>query len=269
MKRAYVTMVCCGDTYLPGAQALARSLDETGSRLPRIVMVTPDVPDAVNRELAACGWDPYPVAPIVNPHRDCELLYPRFGLSFTKLRAFDLNEFDRLVFLDADTLVLRNIDSLFNRPCLAAAPDFFMPDRFNTGVMVLEPSRPLFMKMLTALAHAPSYDGGDQGFLNWFWSDWWEMPVAHRLRSGYNLHHFIFQFMLAHPSLRQHCLDQVHVVHYTLQKPWMGRFMMTGGSQTWWDKFYAAHPEQNVAWRRRLHQLQDWSFSSLVSLLGG
>lgn len=41
MKRAYVTMVSGGDTYLPGAQALGRSLDETGSHIPRIVMVTP------------------------------------------------------------------------------------------------------------------------------------------------------------------------------------------------------------------------------------
>lgn len=75
--------------------------------------------------------------------------------------------------------------------------------------------------------------------------------------------------MLAHPGLRQRCLDQVHIVHYTLQKPWMGSFMLTGGAMTWWDKFYAAHPEQHAAWRRRLHQLQDWSFSGLVSLLGG
>lgn len=269
MKRAYVTLVSGGDTYLPGAQTLGRSLDETGSTIPRIVMVTPDVPSAVTRELAACGWDPCPVAPLANPHPDSARLYPRFGLSFTKLRVFDLADLDRVVFLDADTLVLRNIDDLFNRPCLAAAPDFLIPDHFNSGVMVLEPYHPLFQRMLDALARAPSYDGGDQGFLNWFWSDWWAFPEAHRLRSGYNLHHFIFQFMLAHPGLRQQCLDQIHIIHYTLQKPWLGRFMVTGGAQTWWDMFYAAHPEQNAAWRRRLHRLQDWSFSSLVSLLGG
>ncbi len=269
MKRAYVTMVSRGDTYLPGAQALGRSLDETGSSLPRVVMVTPDVPDAVASQLAACGWDPCPVAPIANPHPDGELLFPRFGLSFSKLRAFDLTEFERVVFLDADTLVLRNVDHLFDRPSPTAAPDFFMPDHFNSGVMVLEPSRPLFIEMQGALARAPSYDGGDQGFLNWFWPDWWALPEAHRLRSGYNLHHFIFQFLLAHPHLRQQCLDRVHIVHYTLQKPWLGRFMLTGGAQIWWDKFYAAHPEQDSAWRRRLHQLQDWSFSSLVSLLSG
>lgn len=269
MKRAYVTLVSHGDTYLPGVEALGRSLHETGSAVPRVVMVTPDVSDAVTHQLAASGWQPRPVAPIQNPHVDGELLFPRFSLSFTKLRVFDLTEFDRVVFLDADTLVLRNVDHLFNRPCLAAAPDFFMPDRFNSGVMVVEPVRALFGRMLDALARAPSYDGGDQGFLNWFWPDWWALPEAHRLRSGYNLHHFIFQYLLAHPGLRQHCLDQVHIVHYTLQKPWMGRMMLTGGAQAWWDRFYAVHPERDAAWRRRLHQLQDWSFSSLVGLLGG
>ena len=34
---------------------------------------------------------------------------------------------------------------------------------------------------LVSLAAAPTYDGGDQGFLNSYWSDWWAMPVEHRL----------------------------------------------------------------------------------------
>jgi len=40
----------------------------------------------------------------------------RFARTYSKLRAFDLVEFDKIVFLDADTLVLRNIDELFARP---------------------------------------------------------------------------------------------------------------------------------------------------------
>jgi len=40
------------------------------------------------------------------------------------------------VFLDADTLVLDNVDELFERPELAAAPDVGWPDCFNSGVFV-------------------------------------------------------------------------------------------------------------------------------------
>lgn len=268
MGRAYVTMISGGDAYVPGIEALGRSLVESGSTELRVAMITSDVPPEALRRLVRAGWELREVAPIANPHPEGALLFRRFGASFTKLRVFDLTEFERVVFLDADTIVLRNIDDLFARTGFAAAPDFFMPDRFNSGVMALAPSHALFERMLAALAEAPTYDGGDQGFLNAFWPDWWAMPVEHRLASGYNMHHFVFQFMLAHPSLRAQCLADVRVVHYTLQKPWLQLDVM-GGAKEWWDKFYALHPEQDSAWRRRLHALQDWSFDRVVSLLAG
>lgn len=268
MKTAYVTMICGGDAYVPGIEALGRSLVESGTTRPRLVMTAPDVPASAKRRLAAAGWQIREVEPIPNPHPEGVLLFKRFGASFTKLRAFELIEFERVVFLDADTIVLRNIDDLFDRPAIAAAPDFFMPDRFNSGVMVIEPSLGLFARLQAKLAAAPSYDGGDQGFLNSFWPDWWSMSVAHRLPAGYNMHHFVFQFMLAHKGLREQCLADVRVVHYTLQKPWLQTNVM-GGAKEWWDKFYAVHPEQGSQLRRRLHELEDWTFERAVSLLGG
>ncbi len=268
MKRAYVTMICGGDSYVPGAEALGHSLVESGSKEPRVAMVTADVsPDGIAR-LTANGWQIHLVEPIANPRPDEELLFSRFGLSFTKLRVFDMTEFDRLVFLDADTIVMRNVDDLFERRGIAAAPDFLMPDRFNSGVMVVDPSHDLFLRLQEGLHVAPSYDGGDQGFLNWYYGDWWSMPAEHRLGSSYNMHHFIFQVMAGHPALREQCLREVKIVHYTLQKPWMG-VTLTGAAQLWWEKYYGAHPEQDRSWRRRMHQLQDWSFESMVTAIMG
>ena len=40
--------------------------------------------------------------------------------------------------------------------------------------------------MLSQLDHLPSYNKGDQGFLNSFFDGWYEMPAAHRLPSRYN-----------------------------------------------------------------------------------
>ena len=44
---------------------------------------------------------------------------------------------------------------------------------FNSGVIVLEPSASLFETMQAALPVLPSYDGGDQGFLNAFFDQWY------------------------------------------------------------------------------------------------
>jgi hypothetical protein len=95
--------------------------------------------------------------------------------------------------------------------------------------MVLDPSQDTFDRMVHALSSAPSYDGGDQGFLNLFFEGWYAMPVAHRLPVGYNMAHFIYQFMRSHAST--------------------------------WEK---AHE-----WRRRLHEMEDWSFDMLAHWLVG
>lgn len=265
---AFVTMISGGDAYVPGLEALGRSLAETGSAVRRIAMTTADVDGDARARLVAQGWEIRQVEPIANPHQQDALLYERFAATFTKLRVFDLDDLDKVVFLDADTVVLRNVDELFERPAIAAAPDFFMPDRFNSGVMVIEPSHELFGKLQAWLAASPTYDGGDQGVLNAYWPDWWSMSVEHRLEARYNMHHFVFQFMASHPSVRRQFLDEIKIVHYTLQKPWKG-FTMTGGSEVWWDKYYGAHPEKAGRMRRSLHALQDWSFDSVVNVLGG
>ncbi len=268
MKRAYVTALAGGDDYVPGVEALGNSLSATDTAAGRIVLVTPSVSRAARDRVAACGWEVRQVDPIENPVPAAQLLFARFANVFTKLRAWDLPDVDKAVFLDADTIVLRNIDDLFDRRRFAAAPDFFLPDRFNSGVMLLEPSKDVFRAMRDRLASEASYDGGDQGFLNRFYPDWYAMPVEHRLPAGYNLHHFVFQFLSAHPSLRTAVEREVRVVHYTLQKPWQTT-TLSGGSHLWWEHYFGAHPEQDAAWRRRIHQLEDWSFDSVVKALGG
>ena len=161
MKKAYVTMLCNGDGYVTGATVLGKSLEASRSNVPRVAMVTADISAAARSRLAAQGWEVRDVEPIANPAADALLVFPRFGAVFTKLRAWELTDFDRIVLLDADTLVLQNVDDLFERPGFAAAPDFFLPDRFNSGVMVIPPSKETFDRMVAALSSAPSYDGGD------------------------------------------------------------------------------------------------------------
>jgi glycogenin glucosyltransferase len=268
MRHAYVTALCGGDSYLPGVEVLGRSLAGTGTQVPRYVMVTPDVSAAARQTLSKQGFGLIDIEPIENPSSEVGQLFPRFALTFTKLRAFGLERFDKIVLLDADTVVLRNVDDLFGRPGFAAAPDFFLPDRFNSGVMVIEPSTALFDTLHEALLRVGSYDGGDQGFLNEMVPDWYARPVAYRLPAGYNMHHFVFQFLHAHESLTKRLEAEVRIVHFTLQKPWQG-VTLSGGSEMWWKFFFEAHPGAGKGWRRRVHRLEDWSFDSVVRALGG
>lgn len=269
MRTAYVTTLCNGGGYVPGVEALGKSLDMTGTRHPKVVLHTSDVPMEAMDRLADQGWQLHEVDRIANPSPTSGLLFERFGSVFTKLRAWQFTEFDKVVLMDADMLVIRNIDDLFERPSFAAAPDFFLPDRFNSGLMVLDPSEETFERMMDALSDYPSYDGGDQGFLNTFLGDWYAMPAANRLPAGYNLHHFIYQFLHGHPSLARALEWEAKVLHYTMQKPWTAKPILTGGSAVWWNTYFSVHPEVDSEIKRRMHEMEDWSFDQMVTALVG
>lgn len=263
MKAAYVTLLAHGDGYRPGVEALGHSLDQTGTRAPRVAMVTPDVSTQTRQALGSAGWRVREIDPIDNPRSD--ELFSRHRHVYSKLRLWELTEFEQVVFLDADTVVLRNIDELFERPDFAAAPDFLLPDQFNSGVLVATPSHDTFQRMVAALHSSPSYDGGDQGFLNEFYRDWYTGPSVRRLPSGFNTHHFIYQFISSHPVLSRQVGPTIRVVHYTMQKPWVDwPPTFTGGADTWWRHYYAAHPAEDRPWKRRMRALQDGVFDRVV-----
>jgi lipopolysaccharide biosynthesis glycosyltransferase len=44
---------------------------------------------------------------------------PELGITFTKLRIWSLTDYAKAVFLDADTIVLQNVDELFERHVVA------------------------------------------------------------------------------------------------------------------------------------------------------
>jgi len=53
-----------------------------------------------------------------------------------------------------------------------------------------------------------------------------------------------------------------------VQKPWLDTDI-TGGSALWWAVYDRIHPDQASPWRRRIHQLADWSFRRGVAMLAG
>lgn len=91
------------------------------------------------------------------------LARPELVNTLTKLHAFDIDNVDQLVFMDADTLVVSDLsDELFgylDDADFAAAPDIGWPDCFNSGVFALKPSHTLFLSLLEFANTTPSFDG--------------------------------------------------------------------------------------------------------------
>ena len=177
---AVVTLISSNEGYPAGALAIAASLEVLGSQLRRVALVTPSVNGGIRDLLRSGSWEVRPVEDIhCNQVLGAGVTSERYDLgeeyqkkkakwlsTCTKFHAWALVEFRKLIFLDADTLVLRPIDDLLDHPsAFAAAPDTFPADQFNSGVMVIEPSRLLFDALLAWNRVNGTAEGGDQCLL--------------------------------------------------------------------------------------------------------
>ena len=169
---AYVTLVTNAD-YALGARALLRSIALAGSAADRVVLHTAGVPEAALSPLRALGarlvaTGLLPTSAAFNARHARGALHaaapfdkggkPPFHTpldNFVKLRLWQLEEYRRVVFIDADALVLRSCDRLFAYPEFCAAPNVYAGlahfHRLNSGVFVARPDPRTFAAMLVAL----------------------------------------------------------------------------------------------------------------------
>ncbi|XP_065719743.2 glycogenin-2 isoform X1 [Drosophila suzukii] len=222
-KFAWVTLTT-NDTYSLGALVLAHSLRRAKTAHQLAVLVTPTVSPAMRDRLK----EVYNVVQEVNvlDSQDAAnlalLSRPELGVTFTKLHCWRLVQFEKCVFLDADTLVLQNCDELFEREELSAAPDVSWPDCFNSGVFVFRPSVDTFSQITEFAVKNGSFDGGDQGLLNQFFGDWATADIKKHLPFVYNVTAYASYCYL--PAFKQF-RDKIKILHFAGKlKPWLIQF---------------------------------------------
>ena len=229
MRSAYVTLVT-SDDYALGALALARSLKAIGNDQPLVVMATRDVAGLAALESEGCKVmqvAALPVSAAFRERHERDRLHakspftkgekPSFHTpldNFSKLRLWQLVDYDRVVFLDADTLVIKPIGKLFDYPEFCGAPNLYesLTDmhRLNSGVFTARPSLATFDAMLERLDAPDAYwPRTDQTFLGEYFPDWHGLPY------GYNALQYLY-FNL--PELWR--WPSIRVVHYQYEKPW-------------------------------------------------
>jgi len=177
----YATLLMNGNTYLPAVKVLASSLKASHSRSKLLVMLL-TLPTPELEALAECLDFYMVIVPVIpNP----ALTKASWAGTYTKISAFRLKA-KRIVYLDLDTVVLRNPDELFSAALdfgFNAAPDVGKDWQMNTGMFVVEPSEFLYEDLISFALATPSipepwYDGGDQGFLSYYFRNKWSNATA-------------------------------------------------------------------------------------------
>ncbi|CAM9834926.1 unnamed protein product, partial [Chrysoparadoxa australica] len=170
MRRAYVTLLY--SDFVDGTRALGQSLRLSGTEADTIVLVTPDVKQSTRAKLDADGWDVQEVEVKPNPNARFQ---SRLVNVYTKLTIFSMVDYDSIVFLDSDTLVLSNIDELFE--CKPFCAVMRHSELLNSGVLAVTPDLNVYDDMMAKTPTFDSYTGGDQGFLNTYFGDFAGCPL--------------------------------------------------------------------------------------------
>lgn len=233
--RGFISLLTTDD-YLPGLLVLFYSLKNTGTTYRFLTLVTSTISTETINILdnhripyKKLGQD------IRNP-TDVNQKHRWFS-TYSKLHVFDQTDFDKIVYLDADMLILRNIDELFKCKHMSATNAGGMLPRksswthLNSGLFVAEPSHELFNDMKEKIGkieklesegslEKPKY-GSEQDFLNAYYPDWPKKTELH-LDHKYNMfHYYIDEYHKLFGYSIKDGPRPISVLHYaSYLKPW-------------------------------------------------
>jgi glycogenin glucosyltransferase len=232
-KCSYVTLLT-SDDHLKGVLLLSESLKRVGADHELVALATDNVSEDALRVLSVFGIEPR-ICPEISMPEQARANNEATGFAcydthLSKLHVFELLDFAKLVYIDADMLLLKNVDHLFSYPHLSAiadaksAPGWSHLVGLNSGLMVIEPRAGLLNQMLEYLPQVveskPSV--GDQAVINHFYDGWPYMSDLH-IDAGYNLYESTFDHYVRHEGYGVFGkTKRIVAVHFIGErKPWM------------------------------------------------
>lgn len=263
--KGYITLLS-NSSYLPGVQVLARSLKAVESFYPLICVLSVDIDEQTETCLTEEGISCIrlscsAIEEPVNPQGQSR---SHWNYTFDKLQIWGLTQFEKVVFLDSDMLIVRNIDALFDcKPFSAVTADSLYPGNeawaggLNSGLMVIEPDKNVEKDLLNLVApvvdeaRKKNISVGDQDVIKRYLLGWAHDKSLH-LDEGYNLFADHLTYYVRHLG---YALDgsggkPVYVVHFVGKaKPWMRKNLKM---YVWFIKMCIVNPLYLHVYRRYL-----------------
>lgn len=160
------------DDYLDGVLVLNQNLIDLNSKYPLLCLInehisidTINILNKFNIKYKLINSITY------NSNKKME----RWNNSFDKLNVFNLTEYNKLIYLDSDLLILNNIDNLFEINRFTMVPDIpFNKEKFNSALMIVIPDNNIYKALieLTDTMNESNTDYvGDQTIINEYYKD--------------------------------------------------------------------------------------------------
>ena len=150
----------------------------------QVALVTAAVPREWRDPLSVAGWTVVEVPELAEfwwgKSEECSRFTAdqgeRWGHMATKLRLWQLTQYQRVLYLDADTILTGPVDTVFSSITTFAAEAPKYHSHFNAGVLLLTPSEATFNELLELgrVQHATVFgdliDCTEQGLLNSYYN---------------------------------------------------------------------------------------------------
>jgi len=212
------------DSYVFPLIVLGHTLKQHHVNARRILIYLPDrISKRTKCFVQAAGWELREVDFIPPPHGG-KGIHHSFVDQYTKLNIWTLDKMGikTAVYLDADTIVRRNFDEIWNVPFeFGAVPDVWVNDPgftagFNAGILFFHPSTEIFEDMRSKLETTDfRLKDAEQSYLNhYFGAQAVRLPYAY----GGNI-----AIKERSPDMWDAMQSDMRIVHYTLVKPFNSR----------------------------------------------
>merc|ERR1719498_1926837 len=170
--------------YLRGALVLGSSIRSFDSSRDMVILVTKAVPVEWRSALTVAGWRVVEVDEVDEfwwgKSDECSKFdgdqAERWGHMATKLRLWQQTQYQRIMYLDADTVLTGPVADTFASVTTFGAEKPLHHSHFNAGVMLLTPSETTFSELLAlgAQGHSNAFgnvvDCTEQGLLNTYFN---------------------------------------------------------------------------------------------------
>lgn len=169
--KSYICVLSTDD-YLDGVLFLDYNLKVLSSKYPLLCLINESISERTRKILDYFNIKYKEVNAV--KYTSCKN-YDRWNYSFDKLNVFSLTEYEKIVSLDLDFLLLKNIDHLFDFNRVAMNGDIpYSHDKYNSSLMVIEPNMNDYNNLLeiTNKYEEEKKDNiGDQNIINEYYKD--------------------------------------------------------------------------------------------------
>lgn len=263
-----VTTMLTSRSYIAAVQVLGNSLrhnvNTSSVRMLLGIYADYNISNFLLERARAAGWELCYIPRIPNPPYFTGKKRNKFSSAnlFSKLAIWSWTQFERVVWLDSDMIVIKPLVGLFyiQHP-FAACRNFAPGDSItapgldlNSGMLSVKPSFPEFVRLLQLMMVKTGYDThcGEQSFFSSIYAaSMLELPWV--FNAQITICYFEPDWWYRHD-------DEIRVIHYTVIKPWtltkkLARKKMRWVLphmqpliQLWWHMFNQTHqPRQKWA----------------------